>query len=93
MSNATQGALDAVADAISEIVHQDCTEEKAKTLKTLADAAAQVHYGPQGWQGDTTYDYTSKQDSVQRVTEERSVDYHETKHNGDSREKPPAGFA
>jgi signal transduction histidine kinase len=51
MSNETRAACDAVAKRAAEL-SADATPE---SLKTIAEAVAQVHFGPDG--GDFKYDY------------------------------------
>lgn len=70
MSDATDAARDAVANRAGELA-KDATPE---TLKTIAEAVAQVHYGPQGadYNNRTKYDYDNNTNT--------RYDYHETHH-------------
>lgn len=72
MSDLTDKACDAVA-ARAKTLAKDATPE---TLKTIAEAVAQVHFGPQG--ADYRYDNRTR------------YEYHATHHNGAERNQ--AGF-
>lgn len=73
MSEATDAARDAVANRAEELAKEATPE----SLKTIADAVAQVHFGPQG--ADTRYDYHN----------DTRYDYHNTHHDPRQRQ---AGF-
>lgn len=55
MSDVTQGACDKIAVRASRLAEDADVEQ----LKTLAEAVAQVHFGPQGaeYNNRTHYDY------------------------------------
>ncbi len=74
-------AIGAVADAIRRVADGEvpCTKDHAAALLDLANAAAALKYGPQGYAGSVDYRY--RQDT----------DYHYTTHDGDARPRP-TGF-
>lgn len=55
MSDATDKARDAVADRAAELAVAATPE----TLKSIAEAVAQVHFGPEGSSSETKYEYHS----------------------------------
>lgn len=73
MSDATDAARDAVAKRAGELA-ADATPE---SLKTIAEAVAQVHYGPQGAANTMRYDYHNE------------TNYHNFHHDG---QRGRAGF-
>ncbi len=71
------GSARKAEDALFERIAELAVEADHDQLVKLADAFAQVDYGPQG--GSMDYDYSSR------------VDYHYTTHAGETRDRP-AGF-
>lgn len=74
MTGQVRAAVDAVAQAISNAAP---TTDTPADIKTLAEAAAALQFGPQGYAGHVDYRY--------------QADCHTTNHDGERRERP-TGF-
>lgn len=72
-------AIAAVAGAICDAADGDLTKDRAEALRDLANAAAALKFGPQGYTGHVDYAYRNQ------------TDYHYTSHDGEARGRP-AGF-
>lgn len=85
----------AVYDAIISAAESAKQQKEGTLLETVSRAFANVAHGAQGghravvetttYKGETDYRYTSHN--------RQETNYHETKHQGEARERPPAGFA
>jgi len=79
--NAVDEALDTVAAAISKaardftVCNVPVPKAHAEALLDLANAAAALKFGPQGYSGRVDYDYRNH------------TDYHYTTRNGDARQR------
>lgn len=83
MSDATQRACDAIADAITQNLGKNKADRADPAdLKTLAEAASAIHFGPQG--GDKNY--------VEDCTQIYNYDQHYTTHEGEKRTRPATGL-
>lgn len=81
---ARDGVYTAIAEASKEI-------RDTEGVKNLAEAYAQVRYGPQGWDGTTDYGYSAEVHNRNDNTEQAERHWHEHHHPP---EKPngPTGF-
>lgn len=99
---ATRGeAESALFDAIIHNAEEAKKAEKgeaADAIDSLAQAWSRIVHGPQGGRYDFTREANdrseslSKSESVGRTEHKGSSDYHETRHDGEERERPGPGF-
>lgn len=61
-------------------------------LKTLAQAFSSVAHGPQGGEKLSIENYRGSTDYRYRSENHQRTDYHETRHQGQERDRPPTGF-
>lgn len=86
-------AEEALFDAIISNAEEAKSAEKgtaAGAIKTLAEAYAQIVHGPQGGDWDSRVRNQNTQETDYRYTAQSDI--HETRHEGEDRERPPAGF-
>lgn len=83
-------AEEALFDAIIEGTKGAVEAKSPESLKEIALAFSHVVHGPQGgaWQSHIRDDKTQQTDYRYKA----ESDYHETRHEGEDRERPPAGF-
>lgn len=83
----------ALFDAIIANAEEAKQAEKgaaAGAIKTLAEGFAQIVHGPQGGGWDSHVRNDTKQDTDYRYRAESDI--HETRHEGEDRPRPAAGF-